>query len=835
LKDAKNWYGDVDTLIEELRKAPSHWGQFPEIPGYDQVVEIRRGGQGVVYRARQSSTSRTVAIKVLLEGLFASEASRHRFRREIEAVGRLRHPNIVRIIESGVANDGRLYYVMDFVDGVPIDDPAAPLNGDLKEKLMLFRKICRAVHHAHRHGVIHRDLKPGNILIDGNGSPHILDFGLAKSASVWSVDSPEATSVSHTGQFLGSLAWASPEQIEKSPDRIDLRTDVYSLGVILYQLVTGRLPHPVSKNLRQTLDAIASAAPPRPRAIRGDIPDDVETMILRCLAKEPGRRYQGAGELGRDVERYLRGEPIDAKRDRKWYVFRKTLARHKAITALATSLLVLIIGFSIFMTISYKRALRAEQEAVAHLAEAVNQKTKAIAVQDFLSGVLALTDPCVSSEHSVALRAMLESAERGIATRFGDHPEVEAEIRYVIGDVYFHIGRFEAAVENHVKALELFESAHGGNHPDVAKALCNLAYLRIQRGRLDEAEPMIERAHAIYTDRFGADHEKTAESLRYLGDLRVAQQRYDEAQAHFSRACEVYDERIAAHDLRMLKVLYHWSNLLIVRREFEEAQEKIDRIRAITRAHPDVSRWAQAVVFLNEGKIHLARGEFESAQGSFQETIDSALEIFGEEHTFLADIYNYMGHTLYYMQRYTEAEDWFGKGLEIFEATDGPESLGCGACLAFIAHARWMQGDLEAAEAKLRQAIPIYRQVYGSDSRTLAYYLLNLGQLLRDREKHDEALPFFEEGHRIRTAAVGEDHVIAAQSNALLGQCLVNLGRFEEAEKILLSALEVLASNEDTRYIPLALSSLVQLYEAWNKPEEAMKYETRLSARQTGE
>jgi serine/threonine-protein kinase len=835
LSNASSWYGDVDTLLEELRKAPSHWGQFPEIPGYDRIVEIQRGGQGVVYRARQCSTKRIVAIKVLLEGLFASEASRYRFRREIESVVRLRHPNIVRIIDSGTAPDGRLFYVMEFVDGVPIDDPRLPHGGNLNEKLILFKRICEPVHHAHQHGIIHRDLKPGNILIDGNGSPHILDFGLAKSASEPYGDSREASSVSHTGQFLGSLAWASPEQIEKSPDRIDLRTDVYSLGVILYRLITGRLPHAISNNLRQTLDEITSAAPPRPRTIKQDIPDDVETMALRCLAKEPERRYQTAGELGRDVERYLRGEPIDAKRDRTWYVFRKTLARYKTITALVVIMLGLIIGFSIFMTISYERALRAEREARANLAQALTQKTKALAVQDFLSGVLALTDPCVSSEHSVALRAMLDSAEQSIATRFGDHPEIEAEIRYVIGDAHFHLGGFEAAVGNHEKALELFESVHGDDHPDVAKALCNLAYLRIQRGRLDEAESMLERAHATYMSHFGEEHERTAESMRYLGDLRVAQQRYDEAHELFGQALGIYETRIASYDLRMLKVLYHWSNLLITRRRYDEAKVKIDRIRDITEKHPDVNKWAQTVVFLNEGKIHLNQGNFESAQASFQEAIDSALVIFGDQHTFLAEIYNYMGHTQYYMERFDESEEYFFKGLAIFEEMNGPESFGYGTSLAFIAHARWMQGELETAEANLREAIPIYRKVYGSDSRQVAFYLLNLGQVLRDQDKHDEALPFFEEAARTRTASVGEKHVVAAQSNALLGQCLAKLGRYEEGEKLLLGAYEVLDSNEDSRFIPIALSALIELYGAWEKPEEAQKYSDLLSAREAGE
>ncbi|MHC4946438.1 MAG: serine/threonine-protein kinase, partial [Planctomycetota bacterium] len=249
-----SWFADPDVLLLALKKTTMHWGEVPRISGYDRMVEISRGGQGVVYRARQCSTNRTVAIKVLLDGLFASEENRLRFQREIELVGKLRHPQIVRIYDSGYTSNGRLYYVMEFVEGVSVDDPTLNPAGELMSTLSLFEKVCDAVQHAHQHGIIHRDLKPNNIMVDEGGSPHILDFGLAKI-----VDEPQGDGqarfalVSRTGQFFGTLAWASPEQIEQPAEQIDIRTDVYSLGVILYQLLIGRLPHTPSDNLHQTI------------------------------------------------------------------------------------------------------------------------------------------------------------------------------------------------------------------------------------------------------------------------------------------------------------------------------------------------------------------------------------------------------------------------------------------------------------------------------------------------------------------------------------------------------------------------------------------------------
>ena len=382
-----------------------------DIPGYTIVREIHRGGQGVVYQAVQHSTKQDVAIKVMKQGPFATLADRVRFDREIETLGRLNHPHIVAVHDAGTAA-GFHYFVMNYVDGRALDEmanwsprrldssqvadsldtcPPSP-NLPLGELITLFCKICDAVHDAHLRGIIHRDMKPSNIRVDRAGEPFVLDFGLAKSAEA------QADSImTQTGQFVGSLPWASPEQVEGASTKVDLRTDVYSLGAILYQLLTGRLPFDVGTNLRRSMDDILHREPPHPGAIaaaagRAAINDELETIVLKCLSKERERRYQSAGDLARDLRRFLIGEPIEAKRDSAIYVLRKALGRYRRRVAFAAAFMILFAFSSVVMTLLYRRSTRLEREAVHSAASMAELLSRNQIEQGRMAGLLGNID-----------------------------------------------------------------------------------------------------------------------------------------------------------------------------------------------------------------------------------------------------------------------------------------------------------------------------------------------------------------------------------------------------------------------------------------------------------
>ncbi len=426
--------------------------------GYQIIREIHRGGQGVIYQAVQKSTKRKVAIKVMKEGPFAGKHDKARFEREVEVLGQLNHPNIVTIHDSGTAA-GSFYFVMDYISGQPLDVWMASGKRSIEETLRLFAKICDAVNAAHLRGVIHRDLKPGNIRVDAEGEPHVLDFGLAKVAA----GVGEVSLMTMTGQFVGSLPWASPEQAEGVPSKIDTRTDVYSLGVVLYQMLTGKFPYEVVGNMRDVLDRIMRAEPARPSTVRKQINDEVETIVLKCLSKERERRYQTAGELARDIGHYLRDEPIEAKRDSMLYVLRKYLRRYRATVATIGALCAVISAAIVLSASSLSRAhiaqiqreeavrqnvfVRREIEAVSQAAFWFARISEPLPSGGGLPGLPGLSPRAFDRSSTNPAEEILSQVER----LFKDAPHSRGRVLYILGAI--------ALADGDPAAQELLEEA----------------------------------------------------------------------------------------------------------------------------------------------------------------------------------------------------------------------------------------------------------------------------------------------------------------------------------------------------------------------------------------
>lgn len=496
--------------------------------GYELHEIVGRGAMGVVYRATQVGTRREVAIKVMLQRPFVGASDQARFEREAQVLGHLRHPHIVTVYDTGWSR-GQFFLVMDYVAGTPLDVALRGRSYAQREKLLLFAQISDAVHAAHLRGVIHRDIKPSNILVDASGIPHLLDFGLAKvveSGAAGEMPEAYAQSMTLTGQFVGTLPWASPEQAGGTPDKIDIRSDVYSLGVTFYQALTGKFPYSVVGNLRDVVDRILTAESIRPRLLDASITDEVETIVLMCLSKERERRYQSAGELAQDLRRYLAGEPIAAKRNSTWYMLRKTLRRHRFAAFVISGFVGLTVLYAGTMSVFYRDA-QAEAHCALRTLEFLQDTLFQASAQRLGSGA--------------TLKEVLDAAARRVEEEFAKQPAIAAALHDTLGSAYESIWQNEKATSHLRQAVAINRDLHGADHPATLKS-------QLQLGRLlaEENDPqgnkLIREAFEIRQRVYGDDDYWTADAERALAySLWAASRpaRYDEAHRHYQHALEV--------------------------------------------------------------------------------------------------------------------------------------------------------------------------------------------------------------------------------------------------------------------------------------------------------
>jgi tetratricopeptide (TPR) repeat protein len=427
----------------EKTKIPEPAGSAPQIEGYEILSKLGEAGQGQIWRALQVSTNRQVALKVPRAGLISSDKALARFEREVELAAALKHPNIAQIHDSDI-HQGIYYYAMDLIEGMHLDKYVKQHNLTIRKILDLMKTICRAVQHAHQNGVIHRDLKPSNIIVTENGEPFIVDFGLAKNLFL---DETTVT-VSIDGEAAGTPAYMSPEQAAGHIDKLDTRTDVYSLGVILFTLLTDESPHDLSGPYYEVMRRIAEEPVMRPRKVCPQVDKELELLLLKALDTDPDGRYTAAGMMAQDIDNYLTGAPLIAGPESGVYHIRKFIKRHQTLVAGITVVLVILVVGVIISTLFAIGQARARSEAQA--------------VTDFLiNEILASTNPFTDAGPEVTVLSLLDAASKRSEDKFDDRPLVEAPIRHALGQAYFRHGKYKEAETHLEQALRIYQEELG--------------------------------------------------------------------------------------------------------------------------------------------------------------------------------------------------------------------------------------------------------------------------------------------------------------------------------------------------------------------------------------
>lgn len=791
-----SWFSQEAMLLGEVRKAVHVRPPAPKIEGYSDLVELKSGGQGVVYSATQNSTHRRVAIKVLRA---ESEQSRLRFAREIDLAAGLKHPNIIRVYDSGSTADGRVYLVMELIEGPGLEAFAGDKTP--KQIASLMAQVCEAVGYAHRRGVIHRDLKPDNIVIDGEAQARVLDFGLAR------IDheniSGQAINVTTSGQFVGSLAWASPEHTTGKPELIDTRSDVYSLGVTLYKLLTKSFPYDVTGGLKETLDRIATSEPVPPRTRNAQIDGDLQTIVLTCLAKEPDRRYGSAVELAADLRAYLAGEPIAAQRETAWRTLNRRTKRYRVSLLIGLVALGIVSGLLALAVSKSRAAERAKQDALtandetkkalaeaqAARATAERREKQAASVAQFLTTMLRAADPNRLKKETggrdVKVVDVLQRAAALIPEKFKDDDVIAASLHGVIGQTYRSLGQLNDAQTQLTQALERAEKT--ADESIIADASFNLgALIGNTRGKHTEALPLLQRAVNLRQKLKGDDDRATIEAKDALATQFAGLGRFDEART-------------------LIK-------------------DSLDRrIRLLGRTHGDT------ITSLNNyGTFLRNQGKNEEALDYLKQAADAAGEAMGPDHpATLIALGNY-GNTLVQLDRCNEAVPILERVVAKQRSINGDKHQHTIGAINQLAGAlQWSKPHRrDEAVMLFRECIDSAEITLGKDHRNTITYHNNLAACLQEMGRYDEAVLELRAALDAMSALRGAEHFDTANIRGNLGKALTGAGTFDEAETMLLKAYADLKAAYDENHPSVRdfAKDLATLYQKMKKPDEAARW-----------
>jgi serine/threonine protein kinase/Tfp pilus assembly protein PilF len=848
--------------VPDVRERQVAEGPGTRVGSYKLLEKIGEGGFGIVFMAEQlQPVVRKVAVKIIKPGMDTAQVVA-RFESERQALALMVHPNIAQIYDGGATESGRPYFVMELVKGVPITEFCDKNHMPAAERLKLFMSVCHAIQHAHFKGVIHRDIKPSNVMVtlhDGVPVVKVIDFGIAKATAQ---KLTEKTLFTAYGQMIGTPAYMSPEQAEMSGLDVDTRSDIYSLGVLLYELLTGTTPIDAAKlrtaGYAEMQRIIREEEPPRPSTRLSSLGDsatimannrasdpkhlarllagDLDWIVMKALEKDRNRRYALPGSFAEDVERYLRREAILARPPSALYRLRKLGRRHRAALFVAAAFALLLTTATVVSVLLAVRATRLEHAAGKDRDRAVAEKERAdeeanIArtVSSFLQKDL-LGQADIGNQRNpgrrdrnITVRELLDRAAEEIDGRFPGQELTEAAIRLTIGNAYQELGEYPKAQQHLERARALREQKLGADHADTLESLDDLSKLYWLQGHIDEAQVLCDKVLELRRQRLGDDHHDTLFSLNNLATLYRERGRHDDAERLYEQVLEARRATLGDDHAQTLQSMDNLAVFYGDRGRYQEAERMLRHVLERRRAKPGADHPTTLRSMNNLATLLWDRKQYDEAETLFREALDTNRAKQGPSHPATLRCLQNLGVLLGNRGRFEEAETLQKQALEARRATldpDHPDTLGGMSSLAVLyrEHGRPAQ-----AEPLFLQLLALQRARLPADHPDTLRTMNNLGALYADLHRYDDAIRLQEQALKGWRNPLNANHPNALHTMWNLAMLYRNRDRYDQAEPLFLEAIaaarKVLGlGDQRTQQM---IFNLAAMYRKQGKPERA--------------
>lgn len=822
LKSSGRTLADLRLPAEELAGEIIQEASPQRIGPYQIVRLLGEGGMGLVYLASRADDQyqRLVAIKLMHAGLGRSAEMLRRFRAERQILANLDHPNIARLLDGGITAGGAPYLVMEYIDGIPIDDYCRQHPFSNAERLQLFRTVCGAVEYAHRNLVVHRDIKPGNILVIEDGTPKLLDFGIAKLLDP--ENSNRTFPYTIETERLMTPEYASPEQVRGEP--VTTATDVYALGVLLYELLTGRPPFRLeSVSPLDVARVICEQDPVRPstasrsnpalspletRELRGDLDD----IILKAIRKEPGRRYPSVAQLSEDVRCYLRGYPVEARGGARRYRAAKFVRRHKAALATIVAGALAVVAFGIGMGLLAQRATR--------------ERLTAERESQFLANIFEAATPERARGREVTARELLDQGAERVDRGLSGDPDLQASMLDNIGRAYDALGLYGKAEPLVERAYELRTRSPGQRDLDLAVSLQDLATTLRLQNQYEKAEPLFRQAVAIRQRSLGGKSDLVAESLGSLGECLFLENKDSEAESVLRKALSIPSP---AGSLSGANTRNYLALELFRKGGYREAAELLQEAVEIDRRveGPDGPNYATSLH--NLAGAFGREGDFIDGAAMDRKDLEILRRILGPEHPDLRYTLNNLGYELIELGNWREAEPYLAENLAISRKAFGENSPGSVGAVDNWARLLQAKGDYAGAEKYFKEALDILQQGGKPENWSVAQVIANLGVLEFDRADYAGAERYGRQALEMRLKLGGDQHPDVASSLLDVAMARSFQGDSAGAEPLARQALEIRKARLEAGH-PDILEAQVRLGQVLTWEGKAVEAEPILRA-----